>query len=312
MTSFSTATLEKKLSDLSNTQHSVQTLSLWLIHHRKHAKAVVQAWYKELTKARTSKKLTFLFLANDVLQNGKRKGSEFTSEFKHVLLAAFTHCAHGGSVEAIKGLERLISIWTERTVYDASFLVKLHKCLGQETDSPPPPEKKQKMEDEKQVPLIDPPDPEDLIKALIELENSASQDAVVREKIANLPAEVQDVSLLDKIEDKETGDRLSKIVDEACLLLADYNGRLAAELEDRSTISKMLASFIQLQKDKLAESEKKLEEYKGKQEKVQLVRQELKSHLENLPDLTKLPDLGGGLAPLPSAGDLFASAAHRS
>lgn len=34
----------------------------------------------------------------------------------------------------------------------------------------------------------------------MELENSASQDAVVREKIANLPAEVQDVSLLEKIE----------------------------------------------------------------------------------------------------------------
>ena len=42
--------------------------------------------------------------------------------------------------------------------------------------------------------------PEDLIKALMELENSASQDAAVREKIANLPAEVQDVSLLEKIE----------------------------------------------------------------------------------------------------------------
>ena len=41
---------------------------------------------------------------------------------------------------------------------------------------------------------------EDLIKALQELENSASQDAAVREKIANLPAEVQDVSLLEKIE----------------------------------------------------------------------------------------------------------------
>lgn len=62
-----------------------------------------------------------------------------------------------------------------------------------------------------------------------------------------------------EIIDKETGDRLSKIVDEACLLLADYNGRLAAELEDRATISKMLAAFIQLQRDKLAESEKKLE-----------------------------------------------------
>lgn len=62
-----------------------------------------------------------------------------------------------------------------------------------------------------------------------------------------------------EIKDKETGDRLSKIVDEACLLLADYNGRLAAELEDRAMISKMLAAFIQLQRDKLAESEKKLE-----------------------------------------------------
>lgn len=53
MTSFSSATLEKKLGDLSNTQHSVQTLSLWLIHHRKHAKAIVQAWYKELTKGKS-------------------------------------------------------------------------------------------------------------------------------------------------------------------------------------------------------------------------------------------------------------------
>ena len=61
------------------------------------------------------------------------------------------------------------------------------------------------------------------------------------------------------IADKATGERVSKIVDEACLLLADYNSRLAAELEDRVTISKMLAAFIQLQKDKLAESEKKLE-----------------------------------------------------
>ena len=34
-------------------------------------------------------------------------------------------------MEAIKGLERLISIWTERNVYDASYLAKLQKCLGE-------------------------------------------------------------------------------------------------------------------------------------------------------------------------------------
>ena len=37
----------------------------------------------------------------------------------------------------------------------------------------------------------DPPEPEELIAALQDLENSASSDAVVREKIAKLPPEVQ-------------------------------------------------------------------------------------------------------------------------
>ena len=42
------ATLEKKLKDLSVTVHSIQGISQWVIHHRKHAKAVVAHWYKEL------------------------------------------------------------------------------------------------------------------------------------------------------------------------------------------------------------------------------------------------------------------------
>lgn len=44
---------------------------------------------------------------------------------------------------------------------------------------------------------------EDLIKALQDLENAASGDATVRQKIASLPQEVQDVSLLEKITGKK-------------------------------------------------------------------------------------------------------------
>lgn len=35
------------------------------------------------------------------------------------------------------------------------------------------------------------------------------------------------------------------------------------------------------------------------------VQKEIRDHLSNLPDLTKLPDVTAGLGPLPSAGDLF-------
>ena len=40
---------------------------------------------------------------------------------------------------------------------------------------------------------------EDLVKALQDLDNSASCDAAVRERIAAFPPEVSDVSLLEKI-----------------------------------------------------------------------------------------------------------------
>ena len=49
------------------------------------------------------------------------------------------------------------------------------------------------------LPATDAPEPEELIKSLQSLESAASSDGVVRAKIAELPPEVSDVSLLSKI-----------------------------------------------------------------------------------------------------------------
>lgn len=52
-----------------------------------------------------------------------------------------------------------------------------------------------------QTPAVDPPEPEEMIKALQDLENKmASRDEAVRQRIAQLPKEVSDISLLTKIE----------------------------------------------------------------------------------------------------------------
>ena len=50
MANFSDANLSKKLSELNASQQSIQTLSLWLIHHRKHSSTIVDVWLKELKK----------------------------------------------------------------------------------------------------------------------------------------------------------------------------------------------------------------------------------------------------------------------
>ncbi|XP_056589665.1 regulation of nuclear pre-mRNA domain-containing protein 1B isoform X1 [Triplophysa dalaica] len=330
MSSFSESALEKKLSELSNSQQSVQTLSLWIIHHRKHSSLIVKVWHRELKKAKTSRKLTFLYLANDVIQNSKKKGPEFTKDFETVLVDAYSHVASRvGDDNCKRSMERLLNIWQERSLYRSDFIQQL-KLAIEDSDSPkhkPADGRKnlkrsyQKIQEEEEEEDDDyraqyspqetdaaaPQLTEELVKALQDLENAASGDAAVRQKIASLPQEVQDVSLLEKITDKLAADKLSKTVDEACLLLAEYNGRLAAELEDRRQLARMLTEYIQSQKEALSEREKKLEEFKQKLARVTQVRKELKSHIQSLPDLSLLPNVTGGLAPLPSAGDLFST-----
>ncbi|XP_077542539.1 regulation of nuclear pre-mRNA domain-containing protein 1B [Haemaphysalis longicornis] len=352
MSGFTENALERKLAELNNSQQSIQTLSLWLIHHRKHHKTIVHVWLRELKKAKPARKLTFMYLANDVIQNSKKKGPEFTREFGTVLAKAFAHISvRDTDQKTHAGLRRILSVWKERSVFDAHQISDFGQYLSDKvTDAEPakdagqdqafksrkgqhnapisregtplwnepePVAKRKKPLDnaeetsEKADTTKDaekpgePPDPAVLIKALTELENTASSDAVVRERIASLPPEVSDPTLLEKILDRQAADRLSTQVDEACSLLAEYNSRLAQELEDRKQVSQMLINFTFHQRELMALAEQKLEEHRDKLHKVTHVRNELKSHLQNLPDLTLLPSVTGGLAPLPSAGDLF-------
>ncbi|XP_076157726.1 regulation of nuclear pre-mRNA domain-containing protein 1A-like [Alosa pseudoharengus] len=307
MSVFSEAALEKKLSELSNSQQSVQTLSLWLIHHRKHSKAIVSVWYNELKKAQVPRKLTFIYLANDVIQNSKRKGPEFTQDFAPVIVDAFKHVSGEGEESFKKQLARVLSIWQERAVYDNNLLDQLSQVLFGERKAKKRPYEEIKATSEdfaSQSSPGEPPQTADLIRALQELENAASSDSALRQRISSLPAEVQDTSLLHRITDKESGERLARAVEEACMMLADYSGRLAAEIDDRRQLTRTLALYLQSQKEGLSHNEQKLEEYKRKLARVSQVRKELRSRLNSLPDLSLLPSVTGTPVQLPAA-DLY-------
>ncbi|KAM5218099.1 regulation of nuclear pre-mRNA domain-containing protein 1A isoform 2-T3 [Hipposideros larvatus] len=268
MSAFSEAALEKKLSELSNSQQSVQTLSLWLIHHRKHSRPIVTVWERELRKAKPNRKLTFLYLANDVIQNSKRKGPEFTKDFAPVIVEAFKHVSSETDESCKKHLGRVLSIWEERSVYENDVLEQLKQALYGDKKPRKRTYEQIKVDENENCSSLgspsEPPQTLDLVRALQDLENAASGDAAVHQRIASLPVEVQEVSLLDKITDKESGERLSKMVEDACMLLADYNGRLAAEIDDRKQLTRMLADFLRCQKEALAEKEHKLEEWNFK------------------------------------------------
>lgn len=137
MAGFTESAFVKKLLELNNSSQSIQTLSLWLIHHRKHHAQVVKIWYRELLLgkqfyiihcfqkyilifiAKNDRKLTFMYLANDVIQNSRKKGPEYGKEFGLVLKNAFEHMSSIGYDEKTKNsLGRLLTIWGERGMYD--------------------------------------------------------------------------------------------------------------------------------------------------------------------------------------------------
>lgn len=198
-----------------------------------------------------AKKLTFMYLANDVIQNSKKKGPEYGKEFATVLPKAFSHIGENCKSEKLFGsLGRILNIWEERGVYDPKVISEYRNRLNKEhggevttasasttkdtTDDKR--ESKRKHEEHKSkskksrvispaeennteqngdgdqspyVPLGEPPEPEELIKALMSIENSASSDAAVRERIANLPQEISDISCLSKLEDKDAAKNLA-------------------------------------------------------------------------------------------------------
>lgn len=311
--------MEKKIRTLTMSQQSIQTLSLWCIHHRKHAKTVVQFWFKELQRVKPKKKLALMYLSNDILQNSRRKGGEYAKEFGNVMPNALVHCSELHDAKITEALRRIIGIWKERNVYPVPMCERLTKCLdqagfGEEASTTPPldpsPVKEVKqVEQEIEFSVTEykrpdqPPDPDELVKRLQDLENSATQDAVVRERIANLPTAVTDPTHIDKVQDLVEAKKLKEEIDNACSLLAEYNARLETEQKDRQTAQKMLLDYTACQKYQLAITQERIEEYVGKLQKVTAVEKELQSHLDNLPDLSKLPNP----VPLPSAGDLFAT-----
>ncbi|CAD6259385.1 unnamed protein product [Miscanthus lutarioriparius] len=128
---FSEDILADKLAKLNNTQQCIETLSHWCIYHRKNAEQIVQTWDKQFHSSSKEQKVPFLHLANDILQNSKRNGTEFVEEFWKVLPGALKNVSENGDDRGKKVASRLrlgIGGTAERIVS------ALHTVLSEQAD----------------------------------------------------------------------------------------------------------------------------------------------------------------------------------
>ncbi|KAL0555123.1 hypothetical protein IC582_009056 [Cucumis melo] len=132
---FEAQVLAEKLSKLNNSQQSIESLSKWCISHRKKAKQIVETWDKLFNSSQKEQRVSFLYLANDILQNSRRKGSEFVNEFWKVLPGALKYVYDHGDESGKKAVARLVNIWEERKVFGSRGQSLKDEMLGK---NPPP------------------------------------------------------------------------------------------------------------------------------------------------------------------------------
>ncbi|KAK4412734.1 Regulation of nuclear pre-domain-containing protein 1B [Sesamum alatum] len=114
---FDEGLLTGKLSKLNSSQQSIESLSRLCVSHRKRAKQIVETWETLFNAAPREQRVSFLYLANDILQNSRRKGSEFVNEFWKVLPTALKGVYDSGDENCRKVASRLVDIWEERKVF---------------------------------------------------------------------------------------------------------------------------------------------------------------------------------------------------
>uniref|UniRef100_A0A803MXZ7 CID domain-containing protein n=1 Tax=Chenopodium quinoa TaxID=63459 RepID=A0A803MXZ7_CHEQI len=82
--------------------------------------------------------VSFLFLANDILQNSRRKGNEFVNEFWKVLPAALKLVYDNGDESGKKAANRLVDIWEERKVFGSRVQSLKEELAANQIKDPAP------------------------------------------------------------------------------------------------------------------------------------------------------------------------------
>lgn len=93
-------------------------------------RAQEHAHAKSLTGTNHCRKICLLYLANDVVQQSRKKGSDFRNQIGKYLPGVYSDL-HKSSKDkqAIDKAGRLLVIWRERAIYDSGFIARLQAAL---------------------------------------------------------------------------------------------------------------------------------------------------------------------------------------
>ncbi|KAF6813429.1 DUF618 domain-containing protein [Colletotrichum sojae] len=108
-----------KLSALNESHDSIATAAQWIMFHKRHADRTVQLWLQRLRDSSSTKRLSLIYLANEVTQQSKaRHKDDFLVAFSPVIAEATALAYKGAPAEIQNKLRRVMDVWKDRFIFE--------------------------------------------------------------------------------------------------------------------------------------------------------------------------------------------------
>ncbi|XP_067425502.1 regulation of nuclear pre-mRNA domain-containing protein 2 isoform X2 [Emydura macquarii macquarii] len=247
------AALDRKFQSVTNTMESIQGLSSWCLENKRHHSTIVYHWMKWLRRSAFPHRLNLFYLANDVIQNCKRKNAiVFRDTFAEVLPEA---AALVKDPSVSKSIERIFKIWEDRNVYPEETIVALKEALSttfktqkqlKETlnKQPNKPWKKSQTSTNPKAVLkskiVAEFRPQSLIDELLLYKRSEDQIELKEKQLSTMRVDVCSTETLKCLKDKTGGKKFSKEFEEASSKLEEFVNGLDKQVKNGPSLTEVL------------------------------------------------------------------------
>ncbi|KAG9480829.1 hypothetical protein GDO78_010214 [Eleutherodactylus coqui] len=294
------AALDRKLQAVSNTMESIQSLSTWCIENKKQHSTIVHYWLKWVRRSGFTHRLNLFYLANDIIQNCKRRNAIiYRDTFADALPEAASLVK---DLSVSKSVERIFKIWEDRNVYHEDTIASFRTALSggwskrerSKSSRPKPVEK----------PAPEPPvtpkaamkskivaefRPQGLIDDLLSYKRSLDNLELKEKQLSNMRVDVCSTETLKRLKDKAGGKKFSKDFEEASAKLEEFVGFLDKQVKNSPSLSEALENAGIFYEAQYREVKVVVNAYKTFANRVNNLKKKLDQLKSTLPDPDESP-----------------------
>ncbi|GMT18684.1 hypothetical protein PFISCL1PPCAC_9981, partial [Pristionchus fissidentatus] len=271
--------------------------------------------YQEVYREKSSKRIiNLVWVANDVSQNSKKKGSDVTSFFAPRIESAFRHIRKSPQDDGIdKCVSRCVEVWEQRRIFSRDQLHRFESALGLKRSSsaiptaapsllPESPEKAVEKDAEKMSQMERAT--REMAEVLRRLEKAPSSDEKIRTELAQFPESTGNASYLQHVRTEKEARSILEKTKEAGPLCKEYCDSLANEVLDRRNLQNHLNEILDTVKLITTRNNTMMKELNDRETHLKKQLDLVERAYDSLPDFSEM-EQDFQHTNLPSLKDLF-------